>query len=472
MSAPFAPLAALRALFGGRTRQLEAAGGGHRWAGRRAQADTRSTIHAGRAQVAARAAAYALNNPHGARTVEAMVANLVGAGIKPVSLAMDEAAREGLHRAFLAWSDRADASGRCDWFGLQGQAVRDMVTLGEAVLVWTQAADGTPQLIRLHPEQLDQSFTREIDGTRYAIQGVEYDRATGAVTAYYIRRGTGMGVGGLALDALGGIAPPERVPAEAVVHMFRPLVPGQVRGLSWLAPVLLTANELDQLHDALLVRAKIAALHAGFIYDTDGTGTPYSGTQTGPVQDVALEPGTVSVLPPGKRVEWSEPPDSGDAPALATQTLRAMAAGVGLTYEQLTGDYSQVNYSSARAALLEFRRFAEAVQHHVIVYQFCRPVWARFVRWQVLQGNLSAAAYQNPATGLQAAKWLPPSWPWVDPQKDARAAIMEIEANLRSRADVIAERGYDAEEIDRQIAADRARARRLGIEQEPPANAA
>jgi lambda family phage portal protein len=471
----FAPIAALRTLFGFPVRNLEAAGGGRRWHGRPAQADTRSVIHGGAVVTAARAAHYAMNNPHGARMVETLTANVIGTGIKPVSLTPDEALRERLHRAFLAWTDRADAAELCDFYAVQAQAVRDMVTLGEAVLVWTQAADGTPQLIRLHPEQLDRSYTREIDGSRYAVQGVEFDRGTGRRIAYHIRRGTGMGVGGLALDSLGGIAPAERFPAEAVIHMFRPLVPGQVRGLSWYAPVLLSGQELDKLTDALLVRAQVAALHAGFIYDADGSGPSYQGTQTGSELDVVLEPGTMSVLGPGKRVEWSEPPDSGDAPALATHTLRAMAAGVGISYEQLTGDYSQVTYSSSRAALLEFRRFCEAVQHHVVVYQLCRPVWQRFMRWQVMSGSVSAQAFLNPDASLQTAKWLPPSWPWVDPQKDARAAIMEMEANIRSRSDIIAERGYDAEEIDRQIAADRARASRLGIApdaQEPPANAA
>lgn len=53
--------------------------------------------------------------------------------------------------------------------------------------------------------------------------------------------------------------------------------------------------------------------------------------------------------------------------------------------------------------------------------------------------------------------------------KDAKAAIMEIDANLKSRSEVIAARGYDAEDIDAEIAADRDRARRLNIEDEPDA---
>jgi lambda family phage portal protein len=222
-----------------------------------------------------------------------------------------------------------------------------------------------------------------------------------------------------------GTLPPVRFEARNVIPMFLALVPGQVRGLSWFAPVLLTAHELDQLSDALLVRAKVAALHAGFIYDADGTGGGYTGTAQGDTLEVSLEPGTMSVMPPNKRVEFSDPPDSGDAPALAVHTLRAMAAGVGLTYEQLTGDYSQVNYSSQRASMRECRRFCEAVQHHTIVFQFCRPIWDAFMRWQVMQGRVSARDYLNPASGLMTAKWLPPSWPWVDPQKDAKAAILD-----------------------------------------------
>lgn len=463
MSAPFRPIAALRAIFA--KRQLEASSP-RRFAGRPVSGDAKSYVHAGAETVSVRAQHYALNNPHGAKMAQALPDQIVGAGIKPVAQVESEELRRILHRGFAAWTDRADTTGRADFYALQNQAVRDMVVQGEALLVWGWSTDGAPQLTRLNPEQLARDVTKILSPARYVVQGVEFDSMTGAPVAYHIRPGNaGTGWGG---TLAGGYHAPERFPASEIIHMFRPLLPGQVRGLSAFASILLTAHELDQLQDALLVRAKVAALHAGFIYDAEGGAGPYSGTKTGEAVDVILEPGTMSVLPPSKRVEWSSPPDSGDAPALATHTLRAMAAGVGLTYEQLTGDYSQVNYSSARAGLLEFRRFCESVQHHTVVFQLCRPVWDRFMRWQVMQGKVSARALMDPASGLSTAKWLPPAWPWVDPLKDARAAIMEMDANLRSRADIIAERGYDAEEIDRQIAADNARADALKISPVPP----
>jgi len=277
MSAPFAPLTYLKNLFAPvQKRQLEAATAGRRW--QMIGGDARSSIHGGAATVSARAAHYALNNPHGAKIAQALPDNLIGHGIKPIAQVEDEDTRRGLHRAFLTWTDRADASGAGDFFAMQHHATRDMVVNGEALFLWVTAPDGAPQLQRLHAEQLDRSYTKEISQTHYAVQGVEFDRVTGARVAYHIRPGTGHGQAGFSAGHYAGAMPPQRFAAQSVIHMFRALVPGQVRGLSWFAPILLTANELDQLSDALLVRAKVAALHAGFIYQWHPPGR-HAGSQ-------------------------------------------------------------------------------------------------------------------------------------------------------------------------------------------------
>lgn len=112
-------------------RSLDPAGGGRRWADVRSVSSS-GTVHAGAATVAARAAHFVLNDPRGACIVETMAANLVGTGIKPRSQHPDETVRARLHRNFSAWTDRADAEGRSDFFGLEHQAARDLVTFGEA----------------------------------------------------------------------------------------------------------------------------------------------------------------------------------------------------------------------------------------------------------------------------------------------------------------------------------------------------
>jgi len=75
-----------------------------------------------------------------------------------------------------------------------------------------------------------------------------------------------------------------------------------------------------------------------------------------------------------------------------------VAAAMGVTYEQLTGDLTQVNYSSIRAGLLEFRRRVEAVQHGVIVHQLCRPIWQAWMAQAVLEGALTLTGYARGGT--------------------------------------------------------------------------
>src|SRR3546814_9384073 len=100
------------------------------------------------------------------------------------------------------------------------------------------------------------------------------------------------------------------------------------------------------------------------------------------------------------------------------QQFRAVAAAMGITYEMLTGDLTQVNYSSIRAGLLEFRRRCEALQHGVIVHQLCRPIWRAWMDQAVLEGALDLPGYRKEKRQYQAAKWITQGWSWVDPPKE------------------------------------------------------
>ena len=261
-----------------------------------------------------------------------------------------------------------------------------------------------------------------------------------------------------------------RVDASEILHLFRPLRPGQIRGEPWLARALVKLNELDQYDDAELVRKKTAAMFAGFITRLapednlmgEGSADPNGVALAG------LEPGTLQILEPGEDVKFSQPADVGASYAeFLRMQFRAVAAAMGVTYEQLTGDLTQVNYSSIRAGLLEFRRRCEALQHGVIVHQLCRPIWQVFIEQAVLEGALSLPGYarggQAQRRAYLAVKWIPQGWQWVDPQKEFNAMLTAMRAGLLSRSEAISSFGYDAEDVDREIAADNARADALGL---------
>ena len=119
-----------------------------------------------------------------------------------------------------------------------------------------------------------------------------------------------------------------------------------------------------------------------------------------------------------------------------------------------------------------FRRRVSAWQHSVMVFQMCRPVWARFMDVAVLAGGLMLPGYDRRRAEYLVCNWLPTKWDWVDPLKDANAEIAQIEAGLKSRTQAIAERGYDAEQVDAEIARDRDREKRLGLDFRRPGSPA
>ena len=178
--------------------------------------------------------------------------------------------------------------------------------------------------------------------------------------------------------------------------------------------------------------------------------------------DLALEPGTISSLPPSADIVFNKPPDDPNFVPFVRSHLEAIASGLGSTYAAISGDYSQADYSSLRAALVEHRRYIEQLQYQIIVPKICKKVWDRFIKAAALAGLIPVDFFSNPAQYL-AVDWLPSKFDWVDPAKDVNAEVEAINAGLKSRSQSIAELGYDAEEVDLQIKADHDREKALDL---------
>ena len=408
--------------------------------------------------------------------LESYVANAIGTGIKPQSMVIDAHQRETIQSLWRDWCEEADAAGLTDYYGLQALACRAMLEGGEALvrIRYRRPEDDLPvamQLQVLEPEHLPVTMNTTAENGNLIRAGIEFDRL-GRRVAYHLYRShpedgalapMSSGFSGNSMETM-------RIDAAEIIHLYRPLRPGQIRGEPWLARALVKLNELDQYDDAELVRKKTAAMFAGFITRLAPEDN-LMGEGAADASGVALagmEPGTMQILEPGEDVKFSQPADVGASYAeFLRMQFRAVAAAMGVTYEQLTGDLTQVNYSSIRAGLLEFRRRVESLQHGVIVHQLCRPIWRAWMEQAVLEGALVLPGFMRGGAQTRraylAAKWIPQGWQWVDPQKEFKAMVTAIRAGLLSRSEAISSFGYDAEDVDREIAADNARADALGL---------
>lgn len=285
---------------GNHRRSLDAATGGRRGGGLGTFGPINSEVSAGLSLVGSRAAYQAVNNPYIANAVANLVTFLVGTGPRPNVRGVERGERRQLHYAFDRFCETADHAGRTDFGGLLAQIARDMVVYGEGLAVMHDTAEGL-QIQVIPPDHLDPTKTAILRDGRQIVQGVEFD-ANGRRVAYWIFPERPHSV-------FPDHSPAVRVIAARVLHVLHPIAPGQVRGLSWVAPAVVTANELNQWKDATLVGAKMAAMQAGFITDTSDT-----GGEDELFAEPTWEPGALTRLPLGTDVKFSTPDQIKDAP--------------------------------------------------------------------------------------------------------------------------------------------------------------
>ena len=407
----------------------------------------------------ARARWLVRNNGYAANAIESWAGNAVGNGIKPVLKLDDSDTKERLHALWLAWTDEADAEGITDFYGLQRRAAREVFMCGEVFIRLRprRAEDGLRvplQLQMLPAEMLPMNATQIAQNGNRIRQGIEFDLVGRRVAYHFYRRHPGDVT---EQDFTGETT---RVPASEVLHIIDPVEAGQLRGISKFAPAIVKLFLLDQYDDAELDRKKVAAMFAMFV-TSPAPESPLAAAE----EDIELSPGLVTRLDPGEDVTVGQPADSGGTyEPFQYRTLLQVSAALGIPYPYLTNDMVKGNFSNSRLALIEFRRRVSAWQHGVMVFQMCRPIFTRWLDVASFSGAIALPRYEQERAKYQRADWLPTKWDWVDPLKDANAELAQIEGGLKSRTQAIAERGYDAEAVDREIAAERARERELGLD--------
>lgn len=419
------------------------------WKPRRAGASANADHMADARTLRIRARSLVQNSPYMARGLGSLVSNVVGTGFTPRSLAKNADVIDAL---WDEWAKVADADGRLNVYGLQAAAYRAMEQDGEVLLRLRtrREEDKLPvplQLQLLEIDWLDDSKTGTV-GSDTIVNGIQYD-PLGRKVAYWLFDSHPGEVGSVRRTRAGSYP----VPASSIVHLYNPERPGQGRGITRFAPVIATVRDLTTYEDAELQRknleTRLSVLASGDI-STMGMLNPDDNRTEAEVKKSgnlgSLGGGNIIQVPSGLNLTVVEPKAAPGHVDYVKQKLHIVAAGIGITYEMLTGDVREVNFSSARVGMLEFRRGAEALQWLLLIPNFCERIWKAFIDAAVLGGKIPRAEY--------ACDWSTPKWDYVNPVQDVAADLDEISGGLSSFSEKLRRRGYKPDAVFTELKSD------------------
>jgi len=421
------------------------------WRPRRPGASANADHAADAATLRVRARALVQNSPYIARGMGSLVANVVGTGITPRSLAKNGAVVDGLWAQFVR---QADADGRLDLYGIQAAAYRAMEQDGEVLIRLRnrRPQDGLAvplQLQLLEIDWLDSGKSGTV-GSNTIINGIEYDPIGRVVNYWLFDEHPGEMVS--LRRRRSGSTP---VAASSIIHLYNPERPGQGRGFTRLAPVIARVRDLTVYEDAELQRknleTRLSVLATGDPQAMGQFGNDEPGAAPGQARKDgslgSLSGGGINMLPAGLNLTVVEPKVAPGYVEYVKYQLHLIAAGMGITYEMLTGDVSEVNFSSGRLGAMEFRRNAEQIQWLLLVPKLCQPIWDAFIRAAELVGHISAARDA-------AVDWSTPKWDYVNPVQDVAADLDEIAGGLGTISEKLRRRGYNPELVFQEMKSD------------------
>jgi lambda family phage portal protein len=408
-----------------------------------------------------RARSLVRNNPLAKRSIEILVSHTVGCGLIPSFQTDSTAQRRRLKSAWDRYVDTADARGQTTLYGLQEQAVRGMFESGEILAI--KEIDRANQALNwliVEGDLLDHGRegvfapngapgSQDSDGyvTRLGVAFVKESHKRAGYWLFPQHPGDAI---------LWGQYPISRfVPAEGVEHLYRVRRPGAVRGVTELAAALVVMRDYADYWESALVKARVEAALAGFVTsEASGTGSLSQRQEIRPAADGTsskavfgeMVPGTITRLTPGEDIKFSQPASNPNFENFSIHAKQDAAVGIGVTYDQATGDLRQANYSSLRAGKIEFRQLIEMIRDLTIIPMLCRPMMRDFRTFYRTFGDLTDRDVKVPV------RWIAPAWQPIDPLKDLQADINAVRSGRLSQFDFIASWGTDPHEQIEEIA--------------------
>lgn len=423
--------------------------------------------------IVSRARDLARNNGWVAGAIGSEVDAVIGASFRPIAkpdwraLGLDEAWAEAFKAAVESeWRRDAsdprfyqDAARQLPIGQVFALAYRNYLLEGDAVALvsWHEDRPVRTGLRVVDPDLLCNPFD-QADGP-FLRGGVEVD-ANGAAMAYHFRQAH-QGDTWAGVDAFRWV----RVEREEawgrpmVLHYFDKMRDGQTRGVSRLAPIMEKLRMEDHYGRVELQAAVINAVLAAFVKspmdpeaiadmltEGDSAWSTYNADRAEYYDrkgGITMAGARIPHLYPGEEI--GTVPSARPAAQFAdfeSAVLRHIASGIGITYEQLTGDWSKTNYSSARAALVEIWRGWTA-RRHAFAAGFCQPYFMAWLEEKWDAGRLpvprNAPPFHDHWPAYARTKWIGPGKGFVDPVKEVQASAMKVALGLSTLEDEAAE---------------------------------
>lgn len=397
------------------------------------------------------------NNPFGASAKKKWADYLIGSGITfqvyrngKVDKDLTQRAKRHLE------SKKIDPLGKLNVYGLQYLAAMTLVESGGVLARrrWRRKVDRLPlpfQIQILEPDYINMQLSGPTITGGSRILGVELD-AVGRLVGYWLYSGH---PGALLPNGLDS----KLVSADDVAYAFRPDRAEALHGATWFAPVIVRIKDFGDYEDAQLVRQKIASCYTVFrIGNDEADGGAETDSNGRPIDNnpalTSIEPGIIEDLPFGTTIEFANPPGVDGYEPYSRISLGAIAAGVGLPYEVLTGDVSKVSFISGRLSRLDLKQSVEAVQNQILIPQLCEPIG----EWALEALELAGADITD-----CEVRWTPPRFPMASPETEVPADRDAVRAGQKTPDQVLRERGEDPDTFWEDYAAALKRFDELGL---------
>ena len=376
------------------------------------------------------------NNPYVKRAVQSISNNVVGTGIRAKITGQ---AKTRLYTEWIEWADKTtcDYQDRMNLYGIQKLVMRAMIESGDALIIRRRnRSKRIPiELQVVEIDYLDSTKHSNMitEGGEYDFMGIRYNQR-GKRVGYWMFDHHPNDVITL------GRAVSRLVPADDVIHVYEVLRPSQQLGVPFGVSAFLRVRDMDEYNDAQVVRQKIAACYTVNI--TSNAADNIADTEAKRAEFERIEPGMINVLNAGESIEFGTPPTVENFGEFSRTIMQGVAAGFGTTYENLTGDLSNVNFSSGRMGWIEHHRNIEDWQWNVLAPQFCD----RIADWFKEAADLALGI-----SGKSSFQWTPPRREMIDPSKEVKGIMMAVRNGLITLPEAIREQGYDPEQVFDEI---------------------